>query len=238
MCGRVVLNATIEELASRFRAQPDLDLAWEPHFNVPPKTDLGYPIVIIRDSMRILKPALWGLLPPSAQDMGVRLKYSTFNAKIETLAVARSYAPSVMSNQFCLVPVTGFYEWFKTPESRQPILVRRRGQSISALAGIWARWRSGNQEWLSFSIITTPANSFMRPIHTRMPLLLPNDVEDFWVHPQTAPIRKIEVGRGVQSGSLLDAYPVSKTIVNGGTDVAQCIEPIGETLEHVLQKKC
>ena len=50
------------------------------------------------------------------------------------------------------------------------------------MAGLWERWKSPEGAVIeSFNIITTEANSFMKPIHNRMPVILKPEDEKTWL---------------------------------------------------------
>lgn len=51
----------------------------------------------------------WGLIPFFAK--GVPLKYSTINARVETVQTGASYRGPWKRGQRCLRIATGFYEW-------------------------------------------------------------------------------------------------------------------------------
>ena len=51
-----------------------------------------------------------------------------------------------------------------------------------AFAGLWDSWRAPEGEIVrSCTIITTAANELLRPVHERMPVILPRELESFWL---------------------------------------------------------
>jgi putative SOS response-associated peptidase YedK len=50
-------------------------------------------------------------------------------------------------------------------------------------AGLWEGWKDpANDKWLrTFTIITGEPNEFVREIHTRMPVILPEEHHDSWL---------------------------------------------------------
>ena len=51
-----------------------------------------------------------------------------------------------------------------------------------AFAGLWETWRDPEGTVIpSCTIITTTPNDLLKPIHNRMPVILPRDIEDFWL---------------------------------------------------------
>ena len=45
----------------------------------------------------------------------------------------------------CVVPVAGFYEWAKRRRAQLPYYIRPRADDGLLLAGVWDRWRNGDE---------------------------------------------------------------------------------------------
>ena len=54
-------------------------------------------------------------------------------------------------------------------------------------AGIWAAWWNDTQRIISCAILTVAANDTVRPLHNRMPAILPPDCYNDWLNPDTDP---------------------------------------------------
>src|SRR4051812_22623815 len=65
--------------------------------------------VVVSHSPNQLEFMFWGLIPHFAKEKNYAYKYSTINAKAETVAQLPSYRTPFRS-QRCLVIATGFYE--------------------------------------------------------------------------------------------------------------------------------
>ncbi len=73
----------------------------------------------------------WGLVPFFAH--GEPPKYSTINARIETVESAASYRGPWKRGQRCLLPATGFYEWHVNDDGRkQAYYIHLADQDITA----------------------------------------------------------------------------------------------------------
>ena len=76
----------------------------------------------------------------------------------------------------------GFYEWQRVGSSKRPIRIVMRSGEPFAFAGLWSVWRDPNGNRVpSCTIITATANDLLRLIHGRMPVILPKEVEEFWL---------------------------------------------------------
>jgi putative SOS response-associated peptidase YedK len=52
-----------------------------------------------------------------------------------------------------LILTDGFYEWQKLKERKQPYHIRRRDSKPFAFAGLWDRWRKGDEPVESGTIL-------------------------------------------------------------------------------------
>jgi putative SOS response-associated peptidase YedK len=74
------------------------------------------------------------------------------------------------------------------------------------MAGLYETWVSPRQDRIhSCTIITTAANELIRPIHDRMPVIVPKDREAAWLDPRNA--------RPEQLAPLLRPYPAGQMAV-------------------------
>jgi putative SOS response-associated peptidase YedK len=74
----------------------------------------------------------------------------------------------------CIIPASGYYEWLKRPDGRQPYFISAADGSVLSFAGLWDRWKNPEtgEPMTSCTIIVTDANALTRPIHDRMPVVL------------------------------------------------------------------
>jgi len=121
MCGRYLTKderALERELFLDIRRWPQ----WAGSYNIAP-TQLA-PAVIHTADGNVCELMRFGLVPYFAH--GESPKYSTINARIETLTKAPSWRGPWKRNQRCLVLASGFYEWHVLADgkSKQPYLLR------------------------------------------------------------------------------------------------------------------
>src|SRR5580658_8934380 len=133
MCGRYVSPS--EAAIEREFNLVHMEWQFPSSFNVAPTQEV--PVVRLRKGERQGVRLRWGLIPYFAQ--GVPPKYSTINARIETVQTAPSYRGPWGRGQRCLVIAQGFYEWQTQPDgkSRVPYYIHLNDQDIFAFAGLW-----------------------------------------------------------------------------------------------------
>jgi putative SOS response-associated peptidase YedK len=117
MCGRYVSpeQAAIERQWHIGRHnQPTLSGPFAARYNVAPQQ--GNPanyIQVVRqaeDGELELVRLQWWLLPFWSKEP--RIKYSTFNARVETVAEAASFRDPLKRRR-CIIPALGWYEWVR-----------------------------------------------------------------------------------------------------------------------------
>jgi putative SOS response-associated peptidase YedK len=181
MCGRFTLATAADILAELFELQGQPLPPLEPRFNIAPTQS----VAVVRPSNGTREMALvrWGLIPSWAKDstIGARL----INARAESV-VSKPAFRSAFRSRRCLLPADGFYEWAAEAGGKQPYLYRRPDGQAFAFAGLWERWRSPDGQAVeSCTIITTDANALVRPVHGRMPVILPRTAYALWLDPGT-----------------------------------------------------
>jgi putative SOS response-associated peptidase YedK len=169
-------------------------------FNVAPTQE----ILVIRDDPDEAKAAAgerearlmrWGLIPVWSKDL--KVGYKMINAKVENLQKSRAYGPLVGKFRHrCLIVADGFYEWMKAEDPKQPRQPWRftvDGGEPFAFAGLCTRkeWDDPDERGVdpdgflySATLITTTPNAVVKPVHNRMPVILPSaEAEAAWLDP-------------------------------------------------------
>jgi len=99
------------------------------------------------------------------------------NARAETIREKPSFSKSIETRR-CIVPVSWFYEW---DPSKQKVSFYSADGNALYLAAIYDEPTGTEGKYKRFCIITTDANESVRPIHDRMPLIIPRqDIRD-WI---------------------------------------------------------
>ncbi|HSV75263.1 MAG TPA: SOS response-associated peptidase [Chthonomonadales bacterium] len=194
MCGRFVLSVSADEVASAFQVAMPIPIA--PRYNIAP----SQAVLCVREPVsgrREAAPLQWGLVPGWSRDptIGSRL----INARAETAAEKPSFRGALRYRR-CLVPSNGYFEWKPVPGGRkQPHLFRMRDGEVFGIAGLWEQWEGPDGYLETLAILTTDANELTRPIHNRMPVIVPRAGHALWLDPT--------VRAGADVLSLLRPYP-------------------------------
>jgi putative SOS response-associated peptidase YedK len=225
MCGRYVSpdDAAIEREFNLVRAE------WKfpPSFNVAPTQIV--PVIRAVDSRRQGVSMRWGLIPFFAK--GEPPKYSTINARAETVETAAPYRGPWKRGQRCLQIATGFYEWHLDAEGRKaPFYIHLLNQPMFAFAALWDRSTKADGTAVeSVAHVTVPANDLMRDIHNtgdnphRMPAILRKEDHDAWLTGSVDTARSL---LDAHHTDLMVAYEVSWRVNSPENNDAALIEPI------------
>lgn len=182
MCGRFVSpdQAAIERAWHIGRhSNPD---PFARRYNVAPQQ--GNPanfIPVIRegeDGELELAALQWWLLPFWSKEP--RIKYSTFNARVESVASAPSFREPLKRRR-CIIPAIGWYEWQELPTGNLPWYLHAANDELLNFAGLWDRWEKDGEVVESCTLIVGPANEAFNPIHDRMPFALRPDAAKRWL---------------------------------------------------------
>ena len=171
MCGRF-------ELKTRFDALPkvlkeDFPMGLKSKYeeqNLIRPTD---PVLLIKNEGKMKTTFMsWGFISPWAKDPFDKSKPRPFNARSETVQEKKLFQNS-WRHKRCLIPASGFLE--------KGFRIRRKDYTTFWLGGIWSRWSSPEgAELESCCILTTKPNELVKPLHHRMPVVIPDGIEELW----------------------------------------------------------
>jgi len=220
MCGRFVLENSPEQLMKVYKLSSLPDLS--PRYNVAPSQQ----IAVVRQQNggdRELVMMQWGLIPSWAKDPAIG--YKMINARSETAHEKPPFKQALRSRR-CIVPVSGFYEWEKKGKEKIPHYIHLRDGDIMSLAGIWETWKSPEGERLeTCTILTTVANSLLKPLHDRMPVVLHNEEFNLWFNRDVDDINLLVELFHSYPSDRLEEYIVSKGVNSPSNDSPECIVP-------------
>lgn len=178
--------------AKRFKAALDTDNSGiGPQLQISAFDHAPHPIVRTETPYLLSTDYRWGLIPPDWNKDPKDIWNNTVNARLETLE--DKYAWRLVSENRCLIPVTGYYEhhWNDARgKSKTKFIIHHSDTEIFALAGLYASWESKSGEmYHTYTVCTTTGNDIMKFVHNkdaatgnfRMPVMLNPEDERQWL---------------------------------------------------------
>ena len=193
----------------------------QPSFNVAPTDNVA---VVLNNGVKQLVAMRWGLVPFWATDPKIASKH--INARAETLTVKPAFKDAFKRRR-CLVVADGFFEWQKQGATKTPLFIHLEPERPFGFAGLYEIWTPPlGEKLVTCTIITTEPNELVRPIHDRMPVILPKDAEDFWLDPAVEDhTRLLDLLQPYQASDMA-AYTVSKLVNSVKNNSPECLERV------------
>lgn len=220
MCGRFTLHAPEDQIREVFHLEHTEPLGLNPRYNIAPSQDI--PIIRDTETGPAMTLVRWGLVPSWSKEP--KTKYSTINARIESVSEKPTYRTSFKRRR-CLIPADGFYEWKVVNGHKIPHHIRMIESEVFAFAGLWDRWEGEGETLDSCTIIVMPANEVMKPLHERMPAIIAPAHYDLWMDPRITGKEEIMGYLNSAPSSRLRFYPVSPWVNVPKHDDERCIQP-------------
>ena len=169
MCGRFELKTKFENLPKVLKQDypKGLHSKYETQNLIRPSD----PVLVIKNEGRIKTTFMsWGFIPPWSKDL--LNKTRPFNARSETVEENQLFRGSWKYRR-CLIPASGFFE--------KKYRIRKDNYDTFWLGGIWSRYISPEGDELeSCCVLTTEPNELVKPLHHRMPVVVPKGYEEKW----------------------------------------------------------
>ena len=171
MCGRFELKTRFDALPKVLKADYPVGLKnkYETQNLIRP-TD---PVLVIKNEGKMKTTFMsWGFISAWGKDPFDKSRPRPFNARSETVQEKKLFQNS-WRHKRCLIPATGFFE--------KGFRIRRKDYTTFWLGGIWSRWSSPEgAELESCCVLTTEPNELVKPLHHRMPVVIPHGIEELW----------------------------------------------------------
>ncbi len=237
MCGRYGLPEDHPAMLKAFDVRPDLgrDIDWAalmPRYNVAPTDQV--PVVRIKDGERRIESMRWGLIPfkaagrrgRTALDAKGKSIFTPINAKAETVHSHGLFKRSFEKRR-CVIPAGGFYEWQKQGDVKVPHWIYLSDERWMGFAGLYSYWKSPEGEWIpSCTIATTTPNSFIEPIHDRMPVILTEGAYASWMDPENNDVSELKELLVPYAAHEMRAHQVGQMVNKVDNDGPKLIEPV------------
>lgn len=225
MCGRYSLYADYQTLLERFAIEETAveETDYTASYNVAPSQEV---LAVVNDGTKNRLGFLkWGLVPPWAKDE--KIGYKMINARAETAAEKPSFRQAFKKKR-CLIIADSFYEWRRTDEGKQPMLIKMKSDEPFAFAGLWESWKSPDGKVInSCTILTTEANELMGTIHDRMPVILSKEGEKIWLDPKEHDPQVLGELLKPFNPQEMEAYEVSDAVNSPKHNGPELIEKVG-----------
>jgi putative SOS response-associated peptidase YedK len=223
MCGRY--DNLIAREAYRLLFNPDRlpRSNFPPRYNIAPTDEIPIIRVDPRDGKRELVMVRWGLVPWFSKEMP---KVPHINARAETVHKTPLFREAFAKRR-ALIPATGYFEWQKRADGKQPYRFRREDLEPFAFAGLWEYARIGDKPILSATIIVGEPNPLAAAVHDRMPVILDPKDYDRWLDPGTS-VDDLRALLKPYPADRMRADAVNRLVNSVKNDSEECIEPIGE----------
>ncbi len=224
MCGRYTLRTNLADVGNYFDVRDTIELP--PRFNIAPTQDVPIVRLTKEGDARELAPLRWGLIPSWAKDPAVGAR--NINARSETVTEKPTFRTAFRKRR-CLIPADGFFEWKPGGgKTKQPHYICLKSEEPFAFAGLWEIWGPQSEPVHSFTIITTEANTLLRPLHSRMPVILPQYAHEQWLDATNEDTKSlVELLQPFPSREM-QHYAVSSRVNSHVNDDADCLERVAE----------
>ncbi len=158
----------------------------------------------------------FGLVPTwvkSASDAKLRSTKLAVT-RYETMSTATATRETWLKGQRCIIPMQAFFEDDWRGRKAVPTRIARVDGQPMGVAGLWERWTQGEEEIVSFTLLTVNANSHalmnrygQNGNEKRMPAILNEGAYGAWL---SAPLDKAREFMRAYPAHLLLANPVQK----------------------------
>ena len=201
-------------------------------FNVAPERYV--PAVRLHEGGTEAVMMRWGLIPAWAEGDAAAGQWLRLSAgALERSALFRG---PWLNGQRCILPFAGFYTWRLTGAGyRQPYFVKGNGRPVLAVAALWDRTESDDEDVIEgCAILTVPANPLLASIQTatgEMPAILRPEDYDAWLRGTPAEAREL---LRTAPDDLLSSHAVSPRINSLSCDDAALVRAVGEAAARPL----
>lgn len=224
MCGRYALHGPKTAKQGDRLVFRGAAIDFAPRYNIPPMQDL--PVYCVDAG---LQPQLilmrWGFVPAWAKQAGKGPALN--NARAETVAGKPAFREAWRRRR-CLVPMNGFYEWQRSGTEKTPYYIRMQDAELFAVAGLYEHWpgHATAAPVTTFTVLTTGSNTLMRPIHDRMPVIVPPAAYDAWLDPRNTGAHGLQPLLQPFDPALMRAHRVSPRVNSVRNDDAALMEEV------------
>ena len=218
MCGRFASYKHHEKLNKIFDLKNKAENQFK-SYNVTPGQNIN--IILNYDYYNYILESNWGY---NFVNKTTNQNQKVINSRIETINEKLLFKES-FTRRKCIIPINGYYEWKNNGNQKKPYFIQLGDGELIYLAGIWRKELQNDKTVRVFSIITRHANSKIKHIHNRMPIIL--NLNEAFEYMDKEKSDKIMNDKITSDGDIdLKFHEVSKYVNNPQNNDLKCIEPI------------
>ena len=135
------------------------------------------PVIVAQEGAAAVRPMRWGFPFGSGGKVVI-------NSRSEKSDYTPMFQKAVRERR-CLIPMSGFYEWRRTPSGAKTkdkfafVSEGGREKGMMYLAGVYGEFQGGYE---AFAVLTQDADEQMRPYHSRMPVIMDDEnLKKLWL---------------------------------------------------------
>ena len=218
MCGRFASYKHHEKLNKIFDLKNKIENKLN-SYNVTPGQNIN--IILNYNYYNYILESNWGY---SFVNKTTNQNQIVINSRIETINDKLLFKESFTKRK-CIIPINGYYEWKNNGNQKIPYFIQLGDGELIYLAGIWRKELKGDKKVRVFSIITRHADSKIKHIHNRMPIILnANEAFEYIDKERSDQIINDKI---TSDGDIhLKFHKVSKYVNNPQNNDFKCIVPI------------
>jgi len=192
MCGRFTIT-TPEKIEKRFITTNKLPM-FEASWNVAPSQMIP---TITRNSPNKITMMKWGFI--WSKDS----KFGSINIRSESTK-EKPFFKYFLLDKRCLIVADSFYEWgvvnLEGKDEKYPFNFYLNDRELFGFAGVYNDFKDAEgKPYYTCAILTCPPNNVVKRIHNRMPVIIQEKDEDYWLDPENKDFDKLY--------KLLSPYP-------------------------------
>ncbi len=172
MCAKYELTTKYENLPALLKKElpKGFKQNYAEQFSISPKDPV---LVLKNEGKTVTSIMLWGFISEWSKDPFENTRPRPFNARSESVGDKKLFRGS-WRHKRCLLPASGFLE--------KGHRIIRKDYKTFWLGGLWNRWMSPEgSELESCCVLTTEPNELVKPLHNRMPVIIPYGLEEEWI---------------------------------------------------------
>ena len=210
-----------QDIVKKFGVFRDIIGVLNKQYNIAPTLNIA-----IYTNTKVYTYAHFGLIPSWAKER----TSMQINARSETVFEKSSFKEAYKQRR-CLIPLNGYFEWKKDPQSKKskPHFIVSASGDYFVFAGIYESWydNTHDETILTCALLTTEPNEKIASLHDRMPVILESHQWELWLEPRSSysELNRLFVPL---SSDKIRYFPVSELVNSVKNNSMECITEVLE----------